>query len=161
MPDQLQKYHFDAYTSPELKAIAPEEPVIILPVGAMEQHGPHLPIRTDAELGYKVGLEFAKHSSLTTLVLPSVWGGFSHHHMNFFGTISISQQALFLYVQDILNSLAVHGLKNIVLLNSHGGNTNLLKTVVDEVSQNQSLQLIYFSYWNLIKDHIDDIRESS
>ena len=149
------------YTTNEIKQIIKDEnPVVIVPVGATEQHGPHLPLNTDTDIGFQIAKSIAEASPVKTLVLPPVWAGFSPHHMNFPGTITLRQSTLFAVTYDIIESLILHGVSRILLLNSHGGNIFLLKTVVDEIAVNYKISPIYVTYWNIIADKINEIRNS-
>ena len=157
----LKSCVYSDYTSYELKEIITKDnPIVIIPVGATEQHGPHLPLNTDTDLGYQIALELAQHCQEKVLVLPSVWAGYSPHHMDFCGTITLKQSTLFHVVSDIIESLLQHDIKRIVLMNSHGGNISLLKTVADEMSWKHSIPILYFTYWSLLSDYIQDIRKS-
>lgn len=157
----MNKFLLSDYTTVELKEfLEKEEPIVIVSVGATEQHGPHLPLNTDADLGYNIALELAANCQYKTIITPPVWMGFSHHHMDFCGTISIKQQTLFHLVFDIIESLLAHGFKKIVLMNSHGGNTSILKTVIDEIKIKLDASVLYFTYWHLLAKEIKNIRKS-
>lgn len=157
----MRSVNWSDYTTEELEEIIKEDsPVVIVPIGATEQHGPHLAINTDADIGYQIVKRVAETSPVKTLILPSVWTGVSPHHMNFCGTISIKQSTLFALTYDILESLIHHGVKRLLVVNSHGGNMALLKTVTDEIGMNTGISPVYVTYWQLIADVIDDIRES-
>ena len=149
------------YTTQELKAmIERSDPIVIVPVGATEQHGPHLPVNTDADLGAQIATRIAKASPVPALTLPAIWAGFSPHHMAFCGTITLKQETLFAVVYDVLESLVAHGVSRILLLNSHGGNIALLKTVVDEVGIRLGVSPVYATYWHLISDLVPTLRRS-
>lgn len=153
--------YYSDYTTYELaELIDKEPPLVIVPVGATEQHGPHLPLNTDTDIGMQLAVRMAQASPVKTLVLPSVWSGFSPHHMDFSGTITLRQSTLFHVVIDIVECLIRHGITNIMLLNSHGGNVSLLKTAIDEIGVRHSVFPICVTYWHLIADAIDRIRQS-
>jgi creatinine amidohydrolase len=159
--NNMSSLRWSDYTSEELTdVINNENPVVIVTVGATEQHGPHLPLNTDTDIGYQLALHLAKHAPIKTLVLPPVWTGFSPHHMDFTGTITISQSTLFHLVFDIMESLIKHGITRILLLNSHGGNIALLKTVADEIAIKYKVSPIYVTYWQMISNLINDVRKS-
>ncbi|WP_164472881.1 creatininase family protein [Cohnella candidum] len=157
----LSNVLWSSHTTYELKRIIEEEnPIVIVTVGATEQHGTHLAINTDTDLGFSLAQRVAQASPIRTLVLPPVWSGFSPHHMDFTGTITLRQSTLFAMVNDIIECLIRHGVERVLLLNSHGGNISLLKTVVDEIGVQHGISPVYVTYWNLISDVIGDIRES-
>ncbi len=106
---------------------------VIVPVGATEQHGPHLPLSVDAERGTRLGAEVARR--LGALVAPTIRVGCSDHHMAFPGTISIRRSTLEALCRDYSASLAAHGFENICLLPSHGGNFEPLGAMVDELNE--------------------------
>lgn len=152
---------WSSHTTYELKQIIEQEnPIVIVTVGATEQHGTHLAVNTDADIGFQIAQRVAEASPIRTLVVPPVWSGFSPHHMDFTGTITLRQSTLFAVTYDIIDCLIKHGVKRVLLLNSHGGNISLLKTVVDEIGVNHGISPIYVTYWNLISDVVGEIRES-
>lgn len=136
------------------------DPIVIVTVGATEQHGPHLPLNTDADIGTQIATQIAQASPVPALTLPTIWAGFSPHHMAFCGTITLKQETLFAVVYDVIESLVAHGVSRILLLNSHGGNIALLKTVVDEVGIRLGVSPVYATYWHLISDSVAALRRS-
>ncbi|MFD0716689.1 creatininase family protein [Paenibacillus sp. GCM10027626] len=149
------------YTTEELqRIILQDNPVVIVPVGATEQHGPHLAVNTDTDIGEQLARKVAQHAPVQTLVLPSVWAGFSPHHMGFTGTITLRQSTLTAVLLDIAESLIRHGVRKILLLNSHGGNAALMKTVTDEIGIRHGVYPVSVTYWHLISDLIPQIRRS-
>jgi creatinine amidohydrolase len=108
-------------TSPEVcKEVARGRSTVVVPFGAVEQHGPHLPLDTDAVLGDRLGLLLAER--LDALCAPTVRIGCSQHHLAFAGTISLRPETLGMIVRDVVDSLAQHGFRRIILLPTHGGN---------------------------------------
>jgi creatinine amidohydrolase len=93
---------------------------IVVPFGAVEQHGRHLPLDTDAVLGDHLGPLLAQR--LNALCAPTVRVGCSEQHMGRAGTLSIRPETLRLIVHDIVESLARHRFRTIVLLPTHAGN---------------------------------------
>jgi creatinine amidohydrolase len=91
-----------------------------VPFGAVEQHGSHLPLETDALLGDRLGPLLAER--LDALCAPTVPIGCSEYHMDRAGTLSLRPKTLHLVVRDLVDSLARHGFRTIVLLPTHGGN---------------------------------------
>lgn len=99
---------------------------IVIPVGAVEQHGPHLPLLTDADRGTWLGVAVARRLG-RALVAPTIRVGCSEHHMGFPGTLSLRSETLRAVLQDYCTSLARHGFRTLCLLPSHGGNFGPLR----------------------------------
>lgn len=102
---------------------------VIVMLGAMEQHGPHLPIGTDTYLGYAVGERLARRLG-DALVAPVVTLGYSVGHLPMAGTVSIDEATLEAVIRDVCRSLAHHGFAEIILLCSHGGNYRAVRNVL-------------------------------
>ena len=110
-------------TWPEAEDYLKEVDIAILPVGAIEQHGHHLPLDTDAFDAEYLARQIAKACSRPRpLVLPLVAYGVSYHHDDFRGTISINNDTLSKLVYEIGISVAKNGIKKLIILNGHGGN---------------------------------------
>ncbi len=108
-----------------------ETDVAILPVGSTEQHGPHNPLGTDhlvaAALSHVVG------EKTGVPVFPVVPVGVSEHHRHFHGTLWVSPQIFRDYVKAIILSAASHGVRKVLIVNGHGGNTAALMEVAGEL----------------------------
>ena len=108
-------------TSPELAdALRRGRDRVVVPFGAVEQHGSHLALETDALLGDHLGALLAER--IDALCAPTVRIGCSEHHMAGAGTLSLQPATLRLIVRDLVASLARHGFRTIVLLPTHAGN---------------------------------------
>lgn len=103
----------------------------VFSVGAIEQHGPHMPIIVDSLLGTAIARLVAKNLG-NALVAPTIRPGFSPHHMDFPGTITLRESTLTALIVDYCTSLASHGFKVIVVISSHGGNTSIVKMACQE-----------------------------
>jgi creatinine amidohydrolase len=127
--------------------------VVILPLGAIEQHGPHLPVSTDTSIISQVALAAEKRSPNDILLCPALPFGSSHHHLSFGGTISISIATYTQLVVELVESLLQSGFRRIVLLNGHGGNITPIKQALSilsnkhDVSTNSNIALA--TYWEL------------
>jgi creatinine amidohydrolase len=93
---------------------------VVVPFGAVEQHGPHLPLDTDAVLADRLGPLLAER--LDALCAPTMRIGCSQHHLAFAGTLSLRPETLRMIVHDLVDSLVRHGFRHVVLLATHGGN---------------------------------------
>jgi creatinine amidohydrolase len=91
---------------------------VVVPFGAVEQHGPHLPLDTDAVLADRLGPLLAER--LGALCAPTIRIGCSEHHLAFAGTLSLRPQTLRMIVDDLVDSLVRHGFRRVVLLADRG-----------------------------------------
>jgi len=105
---------------PDARDAIREADVALLPVGAMEQHGPHLPLGTDWYIASHIAHETAEQDGL--LVLPGFAVGVSHEHRQFWGTLTVSPGQLRDQAIAVARSLATHGLRRIVFVNGHASN---------------------------------------
>jgi len=119
----LVKFLYDEMSWPEIKQAVKEKRVPLIPVGSTEQHGPHLPTKTDAFLAYQVCNAAAKRIPEMTVVMPVVSYGYNEHHLDFPATIHVDHETLIRFVIDIGKSLAHHGFEKIIIVNGHGSNT--------------------------------------
>lgn len=120
--------YWQELASPDFAALDPERTLALLPVSAVEQHGPHLPLATDALIneGLLAALRQKPLPAFRTLVLPALTIGHSLEHRNFSGTLSIEAETLLAAWLDVGRSVARAGLRKLVLLNTHGGQTSLV-----------------------------------
>ena len=109
-------------TWPEVgEAIAAGRTTVVVAVGAVEQHGPHLPLLVDAARGDRLAVEVARRLG-DALVAPTIRIGCSEHHMGFPGTITLRRHTLEAICLDYAVSLARHGFTRVCFVPSHGGN---------------------------------------
>jgi creatinine amidohydrolase/Fe(II)-dependent formamide hydrolase-like protein/7-cyano-7-deazaguanine synthase in queuosine biosynthesis len=113
-----------------------EVDIALLPVGSIEQHGPHLPLDTDAfDAEYLCRQVAGACSNPKPFVLPLVPYGVSYEHDAFKGTISITNDTLSRYIYDIGISLAHNGINKLVIINGHGGNTPALNYAAQMINR--------------------------
>lgn len=114
-----------------------ENVVVIQPVGAIEQHGPHLPLAVDAAIGLAViGKALEKlESDVPAYALPSLCYGKSNEHWHFPGTITLSAQTLIATLTEVAESLYRAGFRKLVLMNSHGGQPQIMEIVARDLHQ--------------------------
>ena len=131
---------FDELTDPEIAAALARSPRVILPMGSVEQHGPHLPTGTDSFAATAIALEVAGH--LDALVLPLCPLGVTPMHMPYPGTVSLRPGTLLDVVIDIGSSLAAHGGREFVILNWHEGNIPTLALAAERLHREIGLAVV-------------------
>jgi creatinine amidohydrolase len=147
----------------ELIALAQRDPIAIVPIGALEQHGPHLPVEVDALLGEEVALRTARlldQAGVAVTVLPMLWAGVSEHHMSLGGTITMSHATMAAVVGDICRSLVRQGFRRIVLFNAHGGNEAPLRAIARDLSPDLGAALVQLTYWLAAADAVKPLLKS-
>lgn len=129
-------------TSPEAKKRMEKANLILLPVGSLEQHGPHLPLDTDSWDAFRLAQEAVKLvKGEKPLILPPIPYGVSYHHMGFAGTISISPTTLYNLVCEIGESLSAQGIRKVLIVNGHGGNEPALRAAAQRLRHKEGLVL--------------------
>ena len=127
---------FEYLSWPEVNSISKDKrSTIIWPFGAVEQHGPHLPLATDSIFVDEIIYEVLKliPSGTPLKKLPTQYIGFSPEHKGFDGTISISSNLITSIIKEVGVQLADMGFKRLIILNAHGGQISLLNTAAREL----------------------------
>tara|TARA_Y200000002_G_scaffold374476_1_gene375270 strand:+ start:1185 stop:1973 length:789 start_codon:yes stop_codon:yes gene_type:complete len=127
---------FEFLSWPEVKNISQDKrSTIIWPFGAVEQHGPHLPLGTDSIFVDEIICEVFKliPSEIPIKKLPTQYIGFSPEHKGFDGTISLSSNLITSMIKEVGVQLADMGFKRLILINAHGGQISLLNTAAREL----------------------------
>lgn len=119
----------------EFSKLNPESTIVILPIAAIEQHGPHLPVITDTAInqGMITVLTQSMPDDLNVLVLPIQQIGKSNEHLCYAGTLTFSANLLIQAWTDIGECVARCGFRKLVIINSHGGNVEVMSIVAREL----------------------------
>ncbi len=130
--------------------------LLVLPVGATEQHGPHLPLGTDFLIVEHIAREAAREARqrVDILVAPTLHVGSSHHHLPFGGTISLSTERYYGALSDMAESLIEGGFRRIFILNGHGGNHEIIQLVARDLALQHQVNLGAASYWDLAQEAV-------
>jgi len=107
--------------------------MVLIPVGALEQHAGHLPIGTDFLNGVERAKLIAQERDI--LIAPILMAGQSPYHMGFAGTISLSAETILAVHLEAVKSLIHHGFKRFIIMNAHGGNRAISTLLVDQINQ--------------------------
>ena len=118
---------YERLTWPEVRRASSEERVCLIPVATLEDHGPHLPIDTDLRITAEVCRLTAEAAPDEIVLLPPIPHGYSPHHMDFPGPITIGWDTFTRYCTDVGTSLARHGFRRMLFLNGHGSNQNFVE----------------------------------
>ncbi len=136
----LKKYHWATLTWKELEERLKIVDTAILPCGAIEQHGPHLPVDIDYYDAVYLANKVAEAcSDPKPFVLPPIPYGVSYHHEEFKGTISVTNDALSSFVYDIGMGLAHNGIKKLIILNGHGDNAPTLSYAAQMINRDAEI----------------------
>jgi mycofactocin system creatininase family protein len=135
-----------AMTSPQIRAHAEADGVLVIPIGSTEQHGPHLPVGTDADLAVAVSRMLAQRRP-TIAVAPVVAYGSSGEHSGFAGTLSIGQQALELLLIELGRS-AGETYRRQVFVSAHGGNAQAAVRAVTRLRAESRDVLLWMASWD-------------
>jgi creatinine amidohydrolase/Fe(II)-dependent formamide hydrolase-like protein len=121
---------------PEAKDLLKRVDLALLPVGAVEQHGPHLPLDTDSfDAQYLAEQVSAACREPRPFVLPLIPFGVSYHHEDFPGTFSVTNETLARFVYEIGLGAARNGITKLVIVNGHGGNTPTLQFAAQMINR--------------------------
>ncbi|MGH9470431.1 MAG: creatininase family protein [Terriglobia bacterium] len=157
---EKKSYLYQHYTWPELGEASKRQPVVVLPVGSVEDHGRHLPLDTDNFLIWSICESAAQRAAGDILLMPLVSYGFETHHMDFPGTIDIESEHLLHFVLDITKSVAHHGFKRILLADGHGSNMPVLDIVARRTNLETESLCGAFIWPSLVAKEVAGIRES-
>lgn len=135
----------------DFAALDPATTVALLPLGAVEQHGPHLPLSVDQSLADGIVQAALPHvpGAAPLLVLPTQHIGYSPEHEQFRGTLSLPAETVIALWSAIGAGVARAGVKKLLLFNTHGGQASLLDIVARELRMRHQLIVYGCSWWNL------------
>jgi hypothetical protein len=155
------KYRYEEFTWPEIRSAVAGNRVAVLPVGTVEQHGPHLPLVTDVLTASEISRLAVERDPARAILMPPVYYSFNQHHLDFPGTIAVAGDTVIRYVTDIGLSLAHHGFRKILLVNGHGSNVPFLDIAARNITNQTEAICAMVSWWSLIpKPLFTELRES-
>lgn len=146
----------------EVAELDRDRTVAVLPTAAVEQHGPHLPVDTDMFLCTRVVEEAAARAQRggTVLVAPTLAYGSSAHHMAFAGTLTLTAATFLTAVGELCGSLAQHGFRRLLVVNGHGGNSDLTREAVQQLAVQAPVLAAAVDYWALAREAAAQVRSS-
>lgn len=156
------KYHYGELTWPEVRDAVEARKVAVVPVATLEDHGLHLPIDTDVRLCWAACDRAVASAADRAVLVPAVNHGFSPHHMDFPGAITIGPHTFIRYGVDVCLSLARHGFERILIVNGHGSNTPFVDVMARLATVESDALVAAVNYWNApgVHDVAESLRES-
>lgn len=150
---------WDTLTREELKDRA-DNALVVVPIGAIEQHGPFVATGADITMSTHVVEAAAKKAAVESsdtnfIVAPFLRIGCSAHHLSFGGTITISPDLMIRVLVESLQSMEATGIKRIVLVNGHGGNTGVMHAAASEAASNSSIAIAALDYWEFSPEEVE------
>jgi creatinine amidohydrolase len=142
----------------ELRVLAPSA-LAVLPVGATEQHGPHLATGMDFLTVERIAVEAAARASglAPVVVAPVLAFGSSHHHLPFGATLSLRTETYYRVLMDLLESFVTCGFSRIFILNGHGGNQELAELAARDLVLKHRVRAAAGSYWHIAWDRLIEL----
>ena len=130
------------------------DPVVIVPVGSVEQHGPHCPMDVDISAPLYMAVEVARRiDDFPVVVTPPIWSGFTHYNMGFPGTISLRLETFQNLLADVFRSIYVNGFRRIISINGHGGNAASCRAVSWQVAE-ENIFTLSFNWWDVVAEEL-------
>lgn len=151
-------------TGPDVRALAARgNALAVLPVGSLEQHGPHLPVITDTRTAWEISVRAARLAAARepVLVLPGMWTGMSEHHLPFGGTISLNFNEFRGVLSGVTRSLRAIGFARLLLVNGHGGNIDPLAVAARELGVEYGIPVVATTPWFLAAQEIAAVLETA
>lgn len=143
-----KKIAYEKLNWTEVNEVIAQGRVAILPTGSIEGHGPHCPIDTDSVIADGICHRVAEKIPDKVIVLPPLKFGLSSYHMDFPGTLTLSEATYIQVVYEICSGLAYHGFKRILIINGHGGNQPALDLASRKVmNQNPDILCGVLAYY--------------
>jgi creatinine amidohydrolase len=136
------------------KLIKKKKQVAVIPIGSIEQHGPHLPVSTDTDIVTEVAKKLSEKKGY--LLLPTITCGVSFEHAPFFN-LSIRESTLRTVLMDLCMSLSDNNIKTIFIINGHHGNQKSINNIDVKLKKlpKNKLKVFPLSYWHFMKREFD------
>lgn len=158
----MEKINWQDLTSLEIKQLAEEQAMVIIPTGATEQHGTHLPTGTDTiiinDIASKVASKLNKIGT-KCIVAPVLTVTNSMNHLSFHGTLTLSPHTYIQVLTEYCESIYKNGFRKIVLLNGHGGNVSINEVALITIIEKIKNPIYHIGFWEDIENEMSEIVE--
>lgn len=163
-PNTPMKYYLADMTWEEVQERSAKGEIAIIPTGSTEQHGRHLPLKTDIFIASEITRRAVEKvwPRAKPVITPPVHFGYSPEHTYFPGTITVGYRVFVDLLKDICVSLYRHGFKKLVFFNGHGGNTmgGVLATAMVEAKKETDAFIAMASWWELCSKALAEVLET-
>ena len=133
----------------ELEATLEQRPVVIVPVGSIEQHGPHCPHDVDISVPFHLAIAAADAiADFPVIVAPPITYGFTHYNMGEIGTITLCLETFIAVLNDVARSIWANGFRRIIMLNGHGGNEQPNWSAAVKIAEDD-VWVLALTYWHM------------
>jgi creatinine amidohydrolase len=155
----LKKFLIEEMTPEEITEALKQVDTVVVPLGTVEQHGPHLPVGTDTIIPITVAKRLAE--KIKVLVAPPIYYGNSLSMSDMKGVFTVTPDSLANLLLDLCKSFAKQGFKKIVFLNGHGGNEQVLSFIGQKARIETGALIVRIDWWHIIDEDILKICESA
>lgn len=132
------------------------DPVVVLPIGSIEQHGPHCPVDVDLSIPRHIAIEAARRvTDFPLVVAPPQPFGFTHYNQGFPGTITLELETFIAVVGQVCLSIHRNGFRRLILLNGHGGNHHPIRAIAAKIAEHNAFSLA-ISHWDLVSEEMKE-----
>jgi creatinine amidohydrolase len=133
----------------ELEETLDQRPVVIVPVGSIEQHGPHCPQDVDISGPFHLAIATADAiADFPVIVAPPITYGFTHYNMGEIGTITLGLETFIAVLNDVARSIWANGFRRIIMLNGHGGNEQPNWSAAVKIAE-EDVWVLALTYWHM------------
>ncbi len=146
-------------TDPEIEAAREAGSLVLVPIGAIEQHGAHLPSGTDAAIAQAVSEHVARRLG-ETLVLPGIPWGYSSTHMSFASTLALRPQTILGLLHDLCGSVVAHGFDRLAIVCSHATNRPVVQLFVQEFAAAHGVTIAFVHYTDFAREAFARLRQT-
>jgi creatinine amidohydrolase len=156
---EYEPYDLSGMTWEDAEEAIPEADFVVLPTGSVEQHSLHLPVTVDtlrAESLSRELVEAAPDHDLSMVRLPTLPYGYSEHHMNFAGTVTLSGDTYQRVIVDIGESIAEHGAERLAVVNCHGGNNAPFTLAADRIQRDHGVKTSLVHWTDFARDRLEE-----
>lgn len=137
-----------------------QRPVVIVPIGSIEQHGPHCPMDVDISGPFHLALAAAEAiDDFPVIVAPPINYGFTHYNMGEPGTITIGLETFIATLNDVARSIWANGFRRIIMLNGHGGNMQPNWSAAVKIAE-EDVWVLALTYWLMAEPELAEWSEA-